>query len=195
MRTSIQSLRLYMAILFTVAALLSLAGAQPAERPAPRTTGSTASMIVPDLSGSWTGTWHDTVYDVQGDVMMEVAIDGTNWSANGTIDLSDIFWPGIGVMTGTATGTLSGNTLTFSFTAADVGTGNGTLVDGSGSGDGSVTAPMNFGAYTFTGTVTGTEINGTFDFTSPTGGGGDVILTRAVANEEASWSAFKAAWR
>ena len=195
MHTRTLSLRWYLFTLFTLAALLSLASADPAHRATPPPPTSTAMRTVPDLGGSWTGTWHDTRYDVQGELTMTIIVAGSNWTGSGTIDLSSIGWPGVGTMSGTASGTLSGNTLTFSFNAADVGTGSGTLIDGSGSGDGSVTAPMNFGAYTFTGTVTGTEISGTFDFLSPSGGNGDVVLTRTVSDEAVTWSGLKAAWR
>ncbi len=187
-------LRLYLTVLFVAAGLLAILGAAPGRHRA-TPAAPLSPVAVPDLTGHWQGTWEDTIYFVQGDVSMDVTVDGNDWNATGSIDLTSIGWPGIGVMTGSASGTLSGNTLTFTFSADSVGDGEGTLVDGNGSGTGSVTAPMSFGAFTFTGTVTASEITGTFDFTSPSGGEGNVSLTRAVAYEDASWSELKASWR
>jgi hypothetical protein len=184
----------YLVALFVLAALLSLATADPSASP-PAPIPSASPAAVPDLSGAWTGTWNDTVYLVGGDVTMTATLDGAAWSAVGSIDLSSIGVPGVGLMSGTAQGTLAGNTLTFEFSAVDVGDGDGTLIDGSGSGSGTVTAPMSFGAFTFTGTVTDSSIDGDFDFTSPTGGAGTVTLARAVGEESATWSDLKSSWR
>jgi len=194
MRRPTTSTTTYLAALFALAAMLSLAVADPSDTTAPAPAGTTA-RVVPDLSGSWTGTWEDTVYFVQGDLEMTVTASGADWSAVGTIDLTNIGMPGVGVMTGTAVGTLSGNTLTFTFDAVDVGAGSGSLTDGAGQGSGSVTAPLSFGAFTFTGSVTSSSITGAFDFTSPTGGAGEVAMTRAVSATPTSWSALKSSWR
>jgi len=182
----------YLLALIGLAALAAvLAG-----RPAP--TGArpvlTADKAAPDLAGSWKGTWEDTRYGVSGEVTMDITAVAGGYEATGTIDLTEID-PLVGVRSGTATGTLEGDVLTFSFSADMVGNGSGTLNGAAGDGTGTVTSPLSFGDFTFTGTAAEGEISGTFDFTSPTGGEGVVSLTPTVAAETATWSDVKQTWR
>jgi len=144
------------------------------------------------LEGHWTGTWEDTIYSVSGSAEATFSIVCGQVVASGTIDLSEIPGGLVGIEAGTGIGTIAGDTLSFTFESGMVGGGSGTLVQAGllaasrsaaagvnvGSGSGSVTAPLNFGAFTFEGTVTGTTIAGTFDFTSKTGGAGNVSLTK-----------------
>jgi hypothetical protein len=128
------------------------------------------------LAGTWVGTWNDTRYNVSGPLTATFAVSGSNVTATGVIGLA-VF--GMSNEGGTGTGTISGQTLNFTFASGTVGSGIGTLASGgAGSGSGSVTPPLSFGAFTFSGTVTGTTISGTFTFTSPTGGAGVASLTK-----------------
>lgn len=130
------------------------------------------------LEGHWTGTWEDTIYNVSGAVEATFSIVGAELQASGLIDLTEISGA-LGEQAGTGVGVLCGETLYFTFEAEMVGSGTGTLTAaGVGDGSGSVTAPLSFGAFTFTGTTTTTTITGTFDFTSKTGGEGNVTLTK-----------------
>ena len=58
-----------------------------------------------------------------------------------------------------------------------------------------VTSPLNFGDFTFDGTLSGQMICGTFDFTSPTGGAGRASMTKQSATEPATWGNVKALYR
>ena len=58
-----------------------------------------------------------------------------------------------------------------------VGSGNGTLTGTSGTGGGTVTAG-GFGAFTFTGAISDSVSDGTFNFTCPSGGRGTIHLTK-----------------
>lgn len=137
-------------------------------------TGSGGGSL-PSLSGTWAGTWTDTRYNVSGNLSATFAVNGSTVNATGTIDLSSL---GLGNETGTGTGTIAGDTLTFNFSAATVGTGRGTVIGKDASGTGNVTGVLNFGAFTFSGTATDNVISGIFDFTSPSGGNGVARLTR-----------------
>jgi hypothetical protein len=127
------------------------------------------------LVGTWTGTWTDTVFNVEGTLSATMTMAGDSVEATGVIGLQAL---GLGDEEGTATGTISGDTLTFTFEAATVGTGEGTFSGGMGSGMGSVMGMLNFGDFTFEGTVTETTIDGTFQFTAPSGGSGVATLTK-----------------
>jgi len=128
------------------------------------------------LQGDWSGTWHDTRYNVSGAAHASFDVTCAGVAATGSINLGEI---GLGEETGSGSGTVSAQTLTFDFSAATVGSGMGTLsaADNTGSGSGSVTY-LDFGAFTFTGSVSPTTISGTFDFTSPTGGEGTISATK-----------------
>lgn len=182
----------YALALLGLAALAAVLGGGPA--PSEALPGLVGDKVLADLAGEWKGDWEDTVYNVSGPVELTVTPKEGGYDAVGTIDLSSInsLW---GVQSGTATGTIAGETLSFTFTADLVGNGSGTLNGDAGDGSGVVTGFMEFGAFTFTGTATGSEISGSFDFTSPSGGAGVVTLTRTVPNEAATWSDLKAAWR
>ncbi len=77
------------------------------------------TCTLPSLAGSWSGTWMDTRYNVSGAITAVLQQNGTNFTATGTIDLTAL---GLGPWNGTAMGTISGNTVTFTFTSASVGT-------------------------------------------------------------------------
>lgn len=133
-----------------------------------------------------------------GPFQFTASVSGTNFSATGTMDLTGV---GRGPAEPfTASGTLSGTTLTFSFqftgAASLVSTGDVVIAD-SGTdnltGTGNVGAPLNFGNYTMTATATDTAINGTFTYTS--GGAGNMALAKASPVEDESWSAVKARYR
>ncbi len=127
------------------------------------------------LIGKWLGTWDDTRYNVQGTLEATFAVDGNNVTATGVIGLGAL---GLGDETGTGTGTINGDTLSFTFESNTVGTGEGMTTTSSGSGTGTVMGSLNFGDFTFEGTISGTTIDGEFDFTSPTGGNGVAMLTK-----------------
>jgi Bacterial Ig-like domain (group 2) len=128
------------------------------------------------LAGTWVGTWNDNIYNVSGSLTATFAVTGSTVSATGVIGLG-VF--GMSNEGGTGVGTISGQTLNFTFVSSTVGSGMGTLASGgAGSGSGTVTPPLSFGAFKFSGTVTGTTISGTFTFTSPTGGAGVASLTK-----------------
>ena len=182
----------YLLALILAAALAAAVGGPAAPEPARAIVA--VDKASPDLEGSWKGTWEDTVYQVSGAVTMDVTANLLGYDATGTIDLTSIN-PVWGVRSGTATGTLAGDELTFTFTADMVGNGSGTLNGADGTGSGTVTGFMEFGGFTFAGTVASGSITGTFDFTSPSGGAGNVTLSPAVPAERATMSGVKAAWR
>lgn len=186
-------LRTYLTLLITVALVSAAVGTLGGRESTPPALAPTdAAQFLPDIEGSWTGTWEDTLYMVSGAVTCEIIVDGNNWSAVGTIDLSSV---GLGVMPGTASGTVAGNTLTFDFHADLVDGGDGTLNGGNGSGTGTVIAPLDFGGFVFVGSASPSMISGNFDFDAPTGGYGIVTLTPGVANEDLSWGDVKARHR
>lgn len=128
------------------------------------------------LAGTWDGTWEDTRFGVSGNVGMTVTINGNVVTAEGTIDLSSL---GLGNEVGSAAGTVSGNSLDFTFQADTVGNGQGGMANGGpGSGTGSVAGVLNFGDFTFEGTTEPTMIQGTFEFVAASGGRGVVELTK-----------------
>jgi len=141
-----------------------------------RRPGTSTSSPFSYLTGTWKGTWTDTRYNVSGSLEATFTVSGSTVTATGVIGLENL---GLGKETGSGTGTVSGQTLNFTFTSNTVGNGSGSLSSGgAGSGSGTVTGVLNFGAFTYTGNVTQTEISGTFEFTSATGGYGVAILTR-----------------
>jgi hypothetical protein len=130
---------------------------------------------LPSLLGTWTGTWEDTRYNVSGSLSFTITQNGPNLLADGIIGLASL---GLGNETGTATGIISGNKLSFNFNSSTVGSGSGTITGNKAQGSGSVTGLLNFGDFNFSGTVTDNELGGTFEFTSPTGGWGVASLTK-----------------
>lgn len=187
---------LYMAGLILVAGVLGFSGPNGS----PEVRGEVvlaAADTIPDLVGTWVGTWEDTVYaGAGGSMTWQISRDGSDLTASGTIDFS---YFGLGLLPGTADGSITSafadNTLEFTFQAAMIGSGEGTINGGSGSGTGTVTPPLDFGDFTFEGTVGEDAISGTFDFTSPTGGAGRASLTRQVATEPSTWGDIKALYR
>ncbi len=195
MRFTVRPPSVYALALVVLATILSLGNPSPSWKPpiagAIVVNGPTA---VPDLTGHWEGTWTDTRYAVSGAMTLDIALNGNDYSATGTIDVSEID-PILGTLSGTASGTITGNTMSFDFGATDLGTGSGAFTDGTASGSGTVTAPLNFGAFEFSGTASTGMISGTFDFLSPTGGNGVATLTRVVATDATTWSEVKSSYR
>ena len=182
--------RTYVYTAGVVLAALLIAQLDHGEAEAGRAFGQlTAGGTLPELAGDWVGTWQDTVYSVSGSVSMTVTTNGSQFDATGVIDMSPF---GMGDVSGTATGQSSGDVLTFDFSAALVGNGSGTLNGSDGEGTGTVTSPLDFGAFTFEGSASDAGIDGAFDFTSPTGGAGVVELTKSVSVQYQSWGALKA---
>lgn len=161
----------------------------------PALDAALAGEPLPDLVGTWSGTWMDTVFAAGGAITMDITQNGNQLSGTGTIDLTSIGLFGLGIMSGSATGSIVGNTLGFSFSADSVGMGAGTVTGGTASGGGNVTAPLNFGAFLISGTATSTTMQGIFDFTSPGAGGGTAMLTKTSPVEPQTWSEIKAAHR
>ncbi len=172
------SLVTYLSVLFAVATLVSITG-RPAETVVTAADQSmSAATAIPDLSGTWTGSWFDTVFTVGPyDMTFVLTQDAGSVSGTGTIDFSAF---GFGVVNGTCSGTISGNVLTGTFTAGSgpsMGSGSLTLTgmtmsrgitNATASGSGS----NFFGPFVIEGTVTDTQITGTFGFTNPGSGGG-----------------------
>ncbi len=181
--------------LFVIAGALAVSG--QADGP-PRQTEVVAASgeRLPDLAGSWTGTWEDTIYPFSGGLAWEIVIDGQDMTGSGTIDLSSL---GLGVMPGTAEGTITvppaRTTLDFTFTAASLGSGSGSITDNTAIGSGTVIAPLGFGDFTFQANVTNERMRGTFDFTSPGGGAGKVLMTKETPVDDSSWGVVKGRYR
>jgi hypothetical protein len=127
------------------------------------------------LAGIWSGTWEDTVFSENGTLDVTITQSSPDLSASGT------FGPGTlggSDINGTGTGTLSGDTITFTFDAPGMGSGNGTVTGNAISGSGNLgpTSVFPFGDFTFDGTIDGNTINGTFEFTA--GGMGTATVTK-----------------
>ncbi len=166
---------------FTGLAVTGAAGNTTLGFSSPGLAGVTSGTIaiappaLPSLAGTWAGSWTDLRYGVTGTITNVILTQSaTAFGGTGTIDLTQL---SLGTQSGTATGTISGSTVTFNFTAAGIGSGSGTLAGNAGTGTGNITA-LNFGAFTFTGTASSTQITGTFQFTSPTGGNGTITVTK-----------------
>ena len=192
---------IYLASLFVLAALLTIL-VQPEGRRGiePPAAVAFSPKAIPDLQGTWAGTWRDTVFAVSGDLTFVIWGDGIQMEATGDIDITEIN-PGLGVLSGSATGTGDGDVLNGSFNCTSLGTGSGTLTStalrgASAAGSGSVTAPLNFGPFLFTGWVDGDHMGGTFSFLNPGSGAGNATLTRTTTPAEANtWSDIKALYR
>jgi hypothetical protein len=185
-------LRLYLAFLLLAALALFGFGRRDSGPPRGAHPASAATTNFPTLVGSWVGTWQDTVYHVGGTMSFTMAQVGSSWTGNGMIDLTSV---GLGQQSGTLTGAEVGSTLAFTFQAASVGTGSGSLTGGSSSGSGSVTAPLNFGGFTFAGSLVAAHITGTFHFTSPTGGSGKASFSNTTAVQSATWGQVRKRYR
>ncbi len=172
-RSTMQSSATLLALVVLGALAYPLAGCK-SNHNSPTSPATSADFSF--LNGTWTGTWTDTRYNVTGSLQATFTVNGANVSAIGVIGLQSL---GLGGESGNGSGTVSGDTLNFTFSAATVGSGAGTLkVSGAGTGNGTVTGALNFGAFTFQGTGDASKIEGTFNFTSPTGGNGVATLTK-----------------
>lgn len=196
---------LYFAFLIAVAMGLSQTSLDKSLSPAPITPALAAEPAeLPLLEGTWQGSWTDTLYNVTGSMTIEIAVDGSDYSATGTIDVSEIN-AGLGTLNGTGSGSSDGVTLSGTFDCANLGSGTATIggafkignkVQAVGSGSGSVGAPLLFGPFVFSGTVAEGVIWGTFDFTNPGGGEGRAVLTNeALPTTQTTWGALKAKHR
>ncbi len=161
----------FLASVFVAAGVLGYLGCGGSSSGNPQ---SCTTCPLPNFAGSWSGTWVDTRYNVSGAITAILQQTAHIDNATGTIDLRAL---GLGIQNGTAGGNALGNIVEFTFTSASVGSGAGTVHGTSSNGTGNVTA-MNFGAFTFTGAFSDTVIDGTFNFTSPTGGHGTIHLTK-----------------
>lgn len=187
----------YLGGLFAVATLAALLMG-PNASIEPRAAHADARGALPDIAGTWNGTWADTVFFVSGALSIDIQVDGDSYTATGTIDVSQIN-PLLGVLKGSGSGTATGSVLTGTFSATDLGTGQGMLSTSasgrgvaSGSGTGTVTAPLDFGPFTFAGDVVGDIMVGSFEFTNPGAGKGVAALSRQTTPVETStWSRVK----
>jgi hypothetical protein len=143
--------------------------------PTPTTTAPATSSAFTSLGGTWSGEWIDTRFNVRGTLVATFTVNGTAVTSVGRIGLQSL---GLGDEAGTGTGTINGNILSFTFEAQTVGNGEGTLDDTGASGKGTVAGVLDFGDFTFEGSVNETTIDGTFTFTDPAGGRGTAQLTR-----------------
>jgi hypothetical protein len=180
---------IYVVGLLVVAAAFAFTGTDEA----PRAFGgpvSAAPDSIPDLVGSWAGTWQDTIFTwASGDISWEISQDGSSFTASGSIDFECF---GLGSVPGTASGTITRETMDFTFEAPASGSGAGVITDGAVSGTGNMVVPA-FGPFTFEGTLTDDTIRGTFDFAG--GGAGKAVLTKETPVEPTSWGQIKSRFR
>ena len=185
----------YVIALLVVAGVLAVAGHDATVQfpvyPAPATREP-----LPDMTGTWTGTWNDTVFLVERPMSWEITQWPTDLSANGMIDMT---YFAMGEVFGSAWGMITrgsrGDTLAFSFEAFTVGSGSGTIAGTVASGIGTVTAPLDFGDFTFQATVSETIMRGTFVYLTPGSGAGKVLMTKNTPVEASSWGKLKARYR
>lgn len=138
-------------------------------------TKSGGTDLLPVLTGKWSGTWTDTKFNMTGTISVVFTVNGSNITAAGTIGLSAF---GLGSIPWTGTGNADETTITFSFSGANFVNGTGVVTGRDASGSGSIAGLLNFGAFTFTGTVGDSKISGNFDFTNPAGGEGEITLDK-----------------
>ena len=151
--------------------------------------------VVPDLVGTWVGTWEDTIYDASGAMNWTITQNGVDVDGSGDIDFS---YFGMGVREGGGAGGIvsaRAETLEFTFDGDGVGNGIGNVVGNACSGTGTVTSPLEYGGFTFQGTVTNLGAEGRFFFLSPTGGAGRVTMTNTTPVESTTWGTIKAGYR
>ncbi len=195
---------LYTLGLFAAASLLSLATGPRGGNTITPEANAAGHLALPQLEGTWSGTWTDTLYAVGGAVTLVIWAEGTDFVASGTIDVTSISGA-LGVLSGGAIGLNNGVSLDIDFNCTDLGGGTvvltpvktaGAALSASASGSGNVSAPLDFGPFTLTGTASDTEIVGSFDFTSPGGGKGIAQFNKdSVGVEPISWGSAKAAYR
>ena len=186
---------IYVLLLLAAAATLAFWGPDGGS-PAKASPAGGAGRL-PNIVGSWAGTWKDTIFmwpEEEYIMTWEITQVRDEYCATGIIDFT---YFGMGFIPGTASGTLTGtvraDTLSFTFDGPGIGSGAGTVVNGVGTGGGTVGPPLGFGAFTFQGTVTETLIRGTFDF--PTGGSGWARMGKVSPVERTSWGDIKTRYR
>lgn len=195
----------YFTLLVAVAIGLSLTATDEAPTPLVVTPALAAIPAdIPLLEGTWEGSWTDTLYNVTGNMTIEVSVDGNEYFATGSIDVTEID-AGLGTLNGNASGTYDGAVLTGSFNCTNLGSGTASIggafktegkIQAGGSGSGSVGAPLFFGPFEFSGTVAEGVIWGTFDFTNPTGGEGKAVLRNdALPTARRNWGSLKSEYR
>ena len=187
---------IYVLGLLVLAGILALWGPDGGV-PAQAEPAAPVGARLPDIVGSWTGTWKDTIYmgpEEEYAMTWQISQVREEYCATGIIDFT---YFGMGFIPGTAagavTGTFRADTLHLTFEGPGIGTGAGAVTGGVGTGAGTVGFPLEFGAFTFQGTVTDTTIRGTFDF--PTGGSGWARMGKVTPVERASWGGIKARYR
>ena len=95
-------------------------------------------------------------------------------SGDGTMDMNDL---GQGMVTGSGTVTEANSSFTLTGGAGPLVTASGTVnASGEISGSGTVGVPLNFGDFTFSGTISGNDLAVSFNFPGVTG---DISLTKA----------------
>ena len=118
---------LYFAFLLAVAIGLSQT---PFDKPLPSVPVAPALAAVPAelpiLEGTWEGSWTDTLYNVTGSMTIEISVDGTDYFASGTIDVSEIN-AGLGTLSGSGSGSTDGATFSGTFDCASLGSGTATI--------------------------------------------------------------------
>ncbi len=183
---------LFLIALFLAAGAATLFAPEAGPRGACVASAVGDDRTIPDIVGTWEGTWEDTIYMVSGSMSWTISPDRYDYIGSGTIDLTAL---GLGAQEGSAGGGITRQALEFTYEANSVGSGNGVLTGNSLVGDGLVTAPLNFGYFTFRGTVTSEAAEGRFFFVSPTGGAGRVTMTNTTPVESTSWGSIKAGYR
>ena len=160
---------LFVLALFTLACGAALLTPDAGPRGVCIASAVNGDRTIPDIAGTWEGTWEDTVYFVSSTMSWTITQDGSNYAGSGTIDMTPFAWAGLGSQEGGASGSITREerqSLSFSYYADLVGLGDGVLTGDFCTGSGVVNAPLDFGFFTFQGTVTDTSVVGRFFFTA-----------------------------
>ncbi len=189
---------LFIAALFLIATAATLLAPDAGPRGVCVASAVPDGRTLPNILGTWTGTWEDTVYQwASGPMTWTITLDQSDYWGSGSIDLSVLGF-GLGDQEGGASGSLTREdrqSLSFSYYADLVGGGDAVLTGTSCAGSGVVNAPLDFGYFTFSGTITDTAAIGRFFFASPTGGAGRVTMTKDTPVESTTWGSIKAGYR
>jgi len=180
----------YLPAVFLAATFLADANLRSGIATEPALQTRSTGAPVPDLTGDWSGRWTDTRFSVTDSVSFSIVVNGPDVSGTGTLGLMNAF--GLPDEAGTITGTITGDQLSFTFTT-NTATGGGTIINTAlNDGVGSIGGLLNFGGYTFTGTVSDVSMTWDFVFDDPSGGFGTVALTQPTTPvEESTWGRVK----